>query len=159
MTPHLHSLLAEAAPAAGPTPPPSGGTTTTGAPGDAPAAPAESPGGSIMSFLPFLLMMAAVMYFLMIRPQQKKEKELKEMVNRLKKNDKVWLQSGIYGVVVQVRDKDVIVKIDEKNDVRIRVLKSAILGAEGKPNEADTKSVEAPAADDEKAADKTEAAK
>ncbi len=93
-------------------------------------------------------LMFAVMYFLMIRPQQKKEKELREMVNRLKKNDKVILQGGIFGVVAQVREKDVIVKIDEKNDVRVRVLKSAVLGVEGKGGEGDAKS-DAPATEPE----------
>jgi preprotein translocase subunit YajC len=103
-------------------------------------------------------LMFAVMYFLMIRPQQKKEKALREMVNRLKKNDKVILQGGIFGVVAQVREKDVIVKIDEKNDVRVRVLKSAVLGVEGKGGEGDAKS-EPPAAEEDSKAEKSEAEK
>lgn len=95
--------------------------------------------GGLGSILLPIGLMFAVMYFLMIRPQQKKERELREMVNRLKKNDKVILQGGMFGVVAQVREKDVIVKIDEKNDVRVRVLKSAVLGVEGKSGEPEAK--------------------
>lgn len=129
----LTLLAEESAPPAG------GGTPTTGAPapggGGAEAAPAGgSPGMTMFLFFGLTL---AVMYFLMIRPQSRKEKELRAMVERLKKNDKVVLQSGIFGVVMNVRPKDVIVKIDEKQDVRIRVLKSAIIGIEGaSPDEA-----------------------
>lgn len=98
----------------------------------------------------------AVMYFLMIRPQQRKEKELRSMVDRLKKNDKVVLQGGIFGVVAQVREKDVIVKIDEKNDVRIRVLKSAVIGVEGRGGEPEAKKE---AAEEEPKEEKSEAGK
>jgi preprotein translocase subunit YajC len=159
---NLH-LLAEAA--GTPTAPAGGGTTSTGTPADAPASgSADAPGGSMSTMILFFGLTLAVMYFLMIRPQQKKEKELKEMVNRLKKNDKVVLQGGIFAVVAQVRDKDVIVKIDEKNDVRIRVLKSAVLGVEGKPAEgkaAEAESKPEAASDDadEKAEEKSGAEK
>ncbi|MCC6737998.1 MAG: preprotein translocase subunit YajC [Planctomycetia bacterium] len=145
MAPLLPAFLAQ-------TSPPAEGTPSTSAPpGGAPSgsAPAGDGMGGLGSILLPIGLMFAVMYFLMIRPQQKKEKELREMVNRLKKNDKVILQGGIFAVVAQVREKDVIVKIDEKNDVRVRVLKSSVLGVEGKSGEAEAKP-DAASADDAK---------
>ncbi|MEK7467945.1 MAG: preprotein translocase subunit YajC [Planctomycetota bacterium] len=160
------NLLAEAAPESTGTPPApaGGGTTSTGTPAESPAGPAEPQGGNFSTMILFFGLTLAVMYFLMIRPQQKKEKELKAMVNRLKKNDKVVLQGGIFAVVAQVREKDVIVKIDEKNDVRIRVLKSAVLGVEGRPGDSKAPEIETkPEADaddaDEKAEEKSGAGK
>lgn len=147
MSPDLATLLAQTSPPAEATPstsPPAGGTPSGS------SAPAGDGMGGLGSILLPIGLMFAVMYFLMIRPQQKKERELREMVNRLKKNDKVILQGGIFGVVAQVREKDVIVKIDEKNDVRVRVLKSSVLGVEGKSGEPETKS-DAPSGDDAKA--------
>jgi len=125
MNTHPLSLLAQQ-------PAPAAGTPSTAAPGaPSPEAAQEPQGSSFMTMILFFGLTLAVMYFLMIRPQQKKEKELRAMVDRLKKNDKVVLQGGIFGVVAQVREKDVIIKIDEKQDVRIRVLRSAVIGVEG----------------------------
>ncbi|KAF0245087.1 MAG: preprotein translocase subunit [Planctomycetota bacterium] len=160
-------LLAQATPESTGTPPApaGGGTTSTGAPADPPATGGSEPqSGNFSTMILFFGLTLAVMYFLMIRPQQKKERDLKEMVNRLKKNDKVVLQGGIFAVVAQVREKDVIVKIDEKNDVRIRVLKSAVLGVEGKPGESKAPEPESKAETasddaDEKAEEKSGAGK
>jgi preprotein translocase subunit YajC len=62
----------------------------------------------------------------MIRPQRKQEKGRQEMLKALQKNDKVVTMGGLYGVVTNVRDKDVTIKIDESKDVRVKVLRSAI---------------------------------
>ncbi|NUN49544.1 MAG: preprotein translocase subunit YajC [Candidatus Brocadiae bacterium] len=143
---HLLELLAQAPPGPGPT------TTSTGA---APAGPgadsaaAAPQGNSMMTMLVFFGLTLAVMYFLMIRPQQRKDRELKNMVEKLKKNDRVILQNGIFAVIAQVRDKDIIVKIDEKNDIRVRVLKSAILGMERAAPEGERKGEKEKAAETE----------
>jgi preprotein translocase subunit YajC len=62
----------------------------------------------------FILMMAvmfAIVYFLMLRPQQKKAKETQNMLNNLKKGDKVLTIAGIVGIVGNVKDSSVMVKV------------------------------------------------
>jgi len=66
-----------------------------------------------------------VMYFFMIRPQQKKQKELAKFRNSLEKGDKVVTLGGIYGVVAEVRDQYVLVEVD--SNVKLRIDKSAIV--------------------------------
>ena len=65
--------------------------------------------------------MFALLYFLMIMPQQKKQKELQKMLDNIKVNDKVITTSGIYGRVVTIKpDKNsVVIEIDETNHVRV----------------------------------------
>jgi preprotein translocase subunit YajC len=54
-----------------------------------------------------------IFYFLVIRPQRKQQKKLKEMLSNLKKNDDVVTSSGIHGSIVMVKDKTVIVLVDK----------------------------------------------
>ena len=86
------------------------------------AAPAA---GSNWSFLIMMLLIFVVMWCFMIRPQQKKQKELAQFRNSLKKGDKVVTIGGIYGVVSDVKEQYVIVEVD--NNVKLRVDKSAIV--------------------------------
>ncbi len=60
-----------------------------------------------------------VMYFFMIRPQQKKQKELVKFRSSLAKGDKVITMGGIYGVIVEVKEQYVLVEVD--NNVKLRV--------------------------------------
>lgn len=60
-------------------------------------------------YLPIFL----IFYFLIIRPQRQQQKKLKEMLANLKKNDDVVTTSGIHGTVAIVKDKTVIVRVDE----------------------------------------------
>lgn len=85
---------------------------------------AQAAGGN-WSFLVMMLLIFVVMWFFMIRPQQKKQKELEQFRNSLKKGDKVVTIGGIYGVVSEVKDKYVIVEVD--NNVKLRVDRSAIV--------------------------------
>ncbi|MBO5764466.1 MAG: preprotein translocase subunit YajC, partial [Bacteroidales bacterium] len=74
------------------------------------------------------LMMVAifgVMYFFMIRPQQKKQKEIEKFRNSLKKGDKVVTIGGIYGTVAEIKEKYVLVEVDA--NVKLRIDKSAIV--------------------------------
>ena len=76
----------------------------------------------------FLIMMAAifvVMYFLMIRPQKKRQKELKEYRDNLKKGDKVITAGGIYGTITEVKENYVLLEVD--TNVKIRVDKSTLV--------------------------------
>ncbi|RJP73930.1 MAG: preprotein translocase subunit YajC [Candidatus Abyssobacteria bacterium SURF_17] len=68
-------------------------------------------------FVPLILMFV-VFYFLLIRPQSKKQRQHQEMLKSLKKGDKVITTGGLYGVVVKVSDKDVIVEVAEKVNLR-----------------------------------------
>ena len=77
----------------------------------------------IASFMPFLLILG-VMYFLIIRPQQQKEKEHQKMLNAITKNDDVVTTGGIHGTVVNVKDKTFILRVDE--NVKIEIDKSCV---------------------------------
>jgi preprotein translocase subunit YajC len=84
----------------------------------------------VMTILPFILIFV-IMYFLVIRPQQKKGKEHQEMLNKLKKNDEVMTSGGIYGKVVDL--KETVVTLEVAPNVRIRVHRpqiSAVLTGE-----------------------------
>jgi len=67
-------------------------------------------GGGIMSFLPMIAIIA-IFYFLMIRPQQKQSKMLKEMRNALNKDDRVVTSGGIHGIITNLKGDVVTVKI------------------------------------------------
>jgi preprotein translocase subunit YajC len=73
--------------------------------------------------LPFVLMFG-VFYFLMIRPQQKKMKDLETLMGSLQKGEEVITQSGIFGKVHGIAEKFVTLEVDQ--DVKIKVLKSTI---------------------------------
>lgn len=77
------------------------------------AAPTASGAGGLGGmFIPFLLIIA-IMYFFMIRPQNKKQKEMEKMLAAIKKGDKVVTIGGIHGVVSSVKENTIIVKVDE----------------------------------------------
>lgn len=85
--------------------------------GAAPAA--RAPQGSLLQFLPLVILML-VMYFLMIRPQQKKAKEHRLMVDGLKKGDEVVTQGGLLAKVVDVNDTFIAVKLADNVQVNIQ---------------------------------------
>ncbi len=91
----------------------------------------QQPGmtGGIMSFMPFILIFA-VMYFLMIRPQKKKQQEHMKMLDNLQVHDKIITSGGIIGKIVGIKkDKNIIVlRIDETTNTKIEIQKSAVAG-------------------------------
>lgn len=88
------------------------------------AGPTGGFAGGIEAFLPLILIFV-VFYFLMIRPQQKRMKAHKEMLNQLRRGDRVVTSGGILGTVNKVvDDKEVVVEIAE--GVRVRVLRTSI---------------------------------
>lgn len=93
--------------------------------GGAPA----TPGGGYLQFLPIFAVVVLWWYVLLIRPQQMREKKLREMIQALKKNDKVLTASGIYGTVVSVDEKDdrVLVRIDDDRGVRVAFTRASIV--------------------------------
>ncbi|MGC8738963.1 MAG: preprotein translocase subunit YajC [Candidatus Hydrogenedens sp.] len=85
------------------------------------------------SMLPMILAFIAIMYFLMIRPQQKREKERREMLNSLAKGDKVVTTGGMYGTVVDLSEEKVTLRVDDK--VEIDFVRSAVAQIISKVNE------------------------
>jgi len=82
------------------------------------------PQQALMSQLVMMAMIFAIFYFLLIRPQKQKEKDHQQMLGALAKNDEVVTASGIHGTVVNVKDKTVIVRVDD--NVKIEMEKSSI---------------------------------
>ncbi len=72
----------------------------------------------------WMVFMVAIFYFVMIRPQRRREKERKALISAVKSGDRVLLTSGIIGEISNVKDKTLIVRIAEKT--KIEVLKSAV---------------------------------
>ncbi len=90
----------------------------------APAAPAAGGGlNSILGFLPIILIFA-VLYFLMILPQQRRQKKHTQMLDQIKRGDRVVLGSGIHGIVSNVKEQTFLVKVAE--DTELEVDKSAV---------------------------------
>ena len=84
------------------------------------------PGGGFTAFIPLLLMFG-VFYFLLIRPQQKKQRDLREMLDSLKTGDQIVTSGGLYGTIIGFgEDNRVKVKIAE--NVKVDIARSAISG-------------------------------
>lgn len=81
-------------------------------------------GGGLMSFLPLILIIV-VFWFFMIRPQMKRQKELKNFREALKKGDKIVTTGGIYGKVLEIGDYYIMMEVEGQN--RLKVDKSAIV--------------------------------
>jgi preprotein translocase subunit YajC len=87
--------------------------------GAAPASGLEQ----IVSFAPFILIIA-IFYFLIIRPQNKKQKETQKMLSALKKGDKVVTIGGVHGTIASVKENSVLLKVDD--NVKIEFSRSSI---------------------------------
>jgi preprotein translocase subunit YajC len=92
------------------------------APPAAPPAGSPSP-GLLPSLLPFVFMIV-IFYFLLIRPQQRRQKEQQRLLANLKTGDKVVTASGIHGLIANVKDSTVLLKIAD--NVKIEVEKSSV---------------------------------
>jgi preprotein translocase subunit YajC len=86
----------------------------------------------LVTFLPLILVFV-VFYFFMIRPQMKKQKEMNNYRNSLKKGDKVVTTGGLYGRILEVKDNYVM--MDAGGDVKLKVDKSALLKDPSSDNE------------------------
>jgi preprotein translocase subunit YajC len=84
--------------------------------------PAKNP---LIQFLP-LIFMFVIIYLLLFRGPRKKQQQHKQMVQALAKNDKVRTIGGIIGTVVDIKDDEITLKVDESNNTKIKVLPSAI---------------------------------
>ncbi|HSB43030.1 MAG TPA: preprotein translocase subunit YajC [Methylomirabilota bacterium] len=81
-------------------------------------------GGGILSILPLMIGMFAIMYFLIIRPQQKQRREREALLQAIKKGDRVVTTSGLFGTVVGLSDQTVTLKVADQ--VKLDFERSAI---------------------------------
>lgn len=91
------------------------------------AASASTGAGFLATVVPFVLIIV-IFYFFIIRPQNKKQKETQKMLDALQKGDKVVTIGGIHGVVSSVKEKTVIVKVDDS--CKLEFSRSAIASVE-----------------------------
>jgi preprotein translocase subunit YajC len=89
-----------------------------------PAGTGSGQSNALVTFLPLLLVFV-VFYFFMIRPQMKKQKEMTNYRNSLKKGDKVITTGGIYGKIWEVKDNFVMLEVG--GDLKLKVDKSALI--------------------------------
>lgn len=85
----------------------------------------KSPGLFNTPLFPIILIFV-VMYFFMFRGQRKKQKEHRQMLESIQRNARVRTIGGIIGTVVDVRDDEVVIKIDESNNTKMHVARSAV---------------------------------
>lgn len=86
----------------------------------------QDSGGGLLSVLPMIAIMIGIFYFLVIRPNQKQQQTLKEMVASLKAGDEVVTNGGIIGKIKEVRENSFIIQSAEKSFLEIG--KSAVIG-------------------------------
>ena len=86
---------------------------------------AQQPQGGGWTMWVMLILIIVVMWFFMIRPQRKQQKELQKFRDGLSKGDKVVTIGGIYGTVVEIKDKTLLLEVD--NNVKIKVDKNSVV--------------------------------
>ncbi len=86
--------------------------------------------GSIGFTLVWIIVLFAIMYFMMIRPQRKEQKKTQAMLSSMEVGDSVVTTSGFYGVIIDMTDEDVIVEFGNNKNCRIPMRKQAIVEVE-----------------------------
>lgn len=97
---------------------------------------AQAPGGDpLSSLLVPLALMLPIFYFLVIRPQQQRQKQHKELVDKVRRGDTVVLGNGFIGKVTKVKDGENEVEVELNEQMRLRVTRGAIadVRAKGEP--------------------------
>lgn len=94
-------------------------------------AAAATPGGAgdMISMLLMMAVMVAVFYFMLIRPQRKKDKAVKNMLDNLKVGDRIWTIGGFYGTVLKLKDDTITLKLGDI-DGSVVIKRSAVGGVE-----------------------------
>jgi len=100
-------------------------TKTIASNANAPAGPTPTQKPFISPIL-FLGLMLVLFYFLIFRGPRKKQQQHRQMVQSLQKNDKIRTIGGIIGTVVDVKDDEITLKVDESNNIKIKIASSAI---------------------------------
>ncbi len=89
------------------------------------ATPAQAPAGSDWTIWGMLILIFVVMWLFMIRPQRKQQKELQKFREGLQKGEKIVTIGGIYGTVVEVDEKTLLIRVDD--NVKLRVDKNSVV--------------------------------
>ena len=95
-----------------------------------------------MAYLPFILILG-IMYFLMIRPQAKRQKEKQKMLGDLKKGDRVVTIGGLHGIIGGFKGKEkktILLKVDKNTSITVN--RSAIAGLTDKVDDSETEAIE-----------------
>jgi preprotein translocase subunit YajC len=87
-------------------------------------APKDGSGGSPVGMFGMMVIMIMIFYFILIRPQQRREKERREMLSKVKKGDRILFSGGIIGNVVSTKEQTVMVKIAD--NVKVEVSRAAV---------------------------------
>jgi preprotein translocase subunit YajC len=93
----------------------------------------QGTGSGLIQFLPIVLIMV-VFYFLLIRPQQRRQKQLQETISNLKIGDRVVTTGGVIGVITTVRDTSFLIRSADKSILEIA--RSAVAGVDEEPKQA-----------------------
>jgi len=107
------------------------------APSPTPPGTQPNPKGEMMKLIGMMLVMGLVMYFIMIRPQRQRQKQLEALLKSLRPGDKVLTSSGIVGVVISVKEKTVTLRSGE---TKLEVLKGAISEVTERSSDANSQS-------------------
>lgn len=83
-------------------------------------------GGGLLSMLPLIVIMIVIFYFVVFRDQRKKSSDRKQMLANLHKGDKVLTIGGMVGTIVNIKDDELTVKVDESSNTKITFVRSAI---------------------------------
>ncbi|NUN92344.1 MAG: preprotein translocase subunit YajC [Verrucomicrobiae bacterium] len=90
----------------------------------APPQPGENPTKSLLGALGPMILIFVIFYLILIRPQQKQQRETRKMIDALKVGDRVLVAGGIFGIVAQIKEKAIVVKIAE--NTRVEMLRTAV---------------------------------
>jgi preprotein translocase subunit YajC len=93
--------------------------------------------GGLLQFAPMIFIFV-IFYFLLIAPMRKKQKKTQEMLAKLKKGDEVVTQGGVFGRIAAMDDERGFVVLEISSNVKVKVLRSAIVGLAGEPEEKTT---------------------
>lgn len=98
-----------------------------------PAGHEANPTGQLLQTVGMFVILGVMFYFLLIRPQQKQRKEQDNLLKNIKTGDKVLMNSGIYGIVANVKEKTLMVKIAD--NVKVEIVKTAVTSVVQKSDE------------------------
>jgi preprotein translocase subunit YajC len=103
------------------------------------ASPVPTPGNGGFSMLLPILLFIPLLYFLMIRPQQKRQKQWQEMLSGIKSGDRVTTAGGIRGIILSIKDDSIIIRVAPDN-LKLEIAKSAIASVTTQDNASDSSS-------------------
>ena len=108
--------------------------------GDSGSGNETAPQGGLMQMLPMFLVIFAIFYFIAWRPQAKERRNREAMLKAIKSGDRVMMTSGMIGTIAGVKENEVTVKVDEKNNVKLRFSRAAVQSVLGDPKEQSSES-------------------